>query len=293
MISFYRRGYYNQRISPEKLAYIQKRQKIVDLENRISYLKNKFGDSFVKPKLEDFQLNTKLIAEIEETNEKVRKENKLTDILVGIIGWAAFILLFVIFFTIGPLAGVITLFFIFIIFGSFDSFDSFFTSPKLHDSTVKYHTYLNLLKEYPSEEEIQKIKEEEKLLKENKLKIEYWFSLNGHDFETQVSKLFLKSGQFSGVVKTKGSGDGGIDLILTGHDGAKILVQCKAHKKEVGPHVARDLFGAMHSAGINKGIIISLGGVTQGVIDFIRGKDISVIDVNGIIEMQKGLSLEQ
>ena len=146
-----------------------------------------------------------------------------------------------------------------------------------------------MLGAYPGEEKVSEIKEKQRLIEIKRKETGYWFSLSGWEFEEEVSRLFQKAG-CSSVVKTKGSGDGGIDLILTDEDGTKTLVQCKAHKKEVGPHVARDLYGAMHSAGISKGIIISLGGVTQGVRDFIKGKDISIIDVNGIIKFQEEVS---
>ena len=157
---------------------------------------------------------------------------------------------------------------------------------------LKYSNYKKRLSEYP-EEEILEIKEKERLLEIKRKKADYWFSLNGFQFEEEVANLFKKSGNFSEVVKTKGTGDGGIDLVLTHVDGTKVLVQCKAHKKEVGPHVVRDLYGTMQSEGIKDGVLISLGGVTPGVRDFIKDKNISIIDVNGIIKLQNMVSENQ
>ncbi|MCE5341784.1 MAG: restriction endonuclease [Planctomycetaceae bacterium] len=154
---------------------------------------------------------------------------------------------------------------------------------KLSILGINYAKYLEAEKAY---KEVLEDKEKEKIEELRRKEANYWFSLGGHEFEEEVSKLFRRSGHFSSVEKTKGSGDGGIDIILTVSDGTKIFVQCKAHKTPVGPHVARDLYGAMQSAGVNDGIIINLTGFTQGVRDFIKGKNISMFDVNSIIKMQ-------
>ncbi len=147
---------------------------------------------------------------------------------------------------------------------------------------IKYAKYLEAEEAY---KQVLEDIEIEKIEEVRKKKASYWFSLGGHEFEEEVSKLFRRTGNFSSVEKTKGSGDGGIDIILTGSD-RKFFVQCKAHKSPVGPHVARDLYGAMQSAGVSDGIIINLAGFTQGVRDFIKGKDISLFDVNSVIKMQ-------
>ena len=125
------------------------------------------------------------------------------------------------------------------------------------------------------------------LLEIRRKEADYWFSLGGFEFEEEVAKLFRARFGESSVVKTKGTGDEGVDLIITTDAGEKVFVQCKAHKHAVGPHVVRDLYGAMQSGGANKGLLISLGGVTRGVKDFINGKEISILDVNSIIEMHK------
>ncbi len=162
-----------------------------------------------------------------------------------------------------------------------------FPNKKMDPLGMRYSKYLKALNTY---EEVLEDAKKEKLLEAKKAEAGYWFSLGGFEFEEAVSKLFQKSGHFSSVIKTKSTGDGGIDLILTADNDFKIFVQCKAHKKQVGPHVARDLYGAMQSAGVTQGIIISLGGVSQGVRDFIKDKNIQIIDVNGVLKMQKLVS---
>jgi len=235
-------------------------------EERFELLKKDFGPDLRPPVPEDFGLDSNDLSKEKEAYEEnlmVRAHNQknlkrfTNSEIIPIIG---------------PLVSVLL-----------------FWDKKLNPLGHKYEKYLKKLDEY-NKTNIAELKEKMRLLEIKKREEEYWFSLDGWKFEEEVSKLFLKSGQCSSVVKTKGSGDGGVDLILTANDGTKILVQCKAHKKEVGPHVARDLYGAMHSAEISSGLIISLGGFTQGVRDFISGKDIKLFDVGSIIKLQKKVS---
>lgn len=119
---------------------------------------------------------------------------------------------------------------------------------------------------------------------QQKLKKDFWLCLSGHQFETELAKVYRSNGYNS--IVTKGSGDKGVDIILE-KDSDKILVQCKAHKKAVGPAVARELFGAMNSFGIKKGIIASLSGFTKGVYEFVKDKEIELISIDEILNMTK------
>ena len=85
---------------------------------------------------------------------------------------------------------------------------------------------------------------------------------------------------------TKAAGDRGVDIILQ-RDGKKIIVQCKAHAKPVGPHIVRDLYGALHDFNADSAVLASLGGFTSGVYEYVMGKPIELIQLADIIEMQK------
>lgn len=150
----------------------------------------------------------------------------------------------------------------------------------------RYAKYLRKMEDYRS---IIEELEYEKSLEIERQKAAYWFSLNGFEFEKEIEMLFI--GQFGedAVLRTKGTGDGGIDLIIS-VDGNKVIVQCKAHKAPVGPHVVRDLYGVMNSERINRGLLISLGGVTRGAKEFIEGKNIDVFDVHSVIKMSEMIS---
>jgi len=164
-----------------------------------------------------------------------------------------------------------------------------YPNEKMDPLGVRYANYLEKIDAY---NEIIRDVERERLHEIRKKEADYWFSLGGFEFEEEVAKLFRVHFGESSVFRTKGTGDGGIDLIITDGADEKVFVQCKAHKKPVGPHVVRDLYGAMQSAGVAKGLLVSLGGVTPGVREFIEGKEISIFDVNSIIKMQK-LALER
>lgn len=119
---------------------------------------------------------------------------------------------------------------------------------------------------------------------QQKLKRDFWLNLNGHQFEKELANLYRTLGYVTQV--TKGSGDNGVDIILE-KDKEKILVQCKAHKKPIGPAIARELYGTMHSFNVKKGIIASLGGFSKGVYKFVANKDIQLIGINEILNMTK------
>ena len=110
----------------------------------------------------------------------------------------------------------------------------------------------------------------------------FWNSLDGYQFEREVASFFRNQGYTATV--TKGSGDGGVDVILT-YLNEKIAVQCKAHSKPVGPAVVRDLYGTMTSGGYSKAILVSKSGFTKGVYEFAAGKPIELITVNDILSM--------
>jgi HJR/Mrr/RecB family endonuclease len=110
----------------------------------------------------------------------------------------------------------------------------------------------------------------------------YWLNLSGWQFEKEVSNLYKKQG-FNSLV-TKGSGDGGVDIVLN-KDGVKTLVQCKNHNKAIGPASIRDLFGAMTHEGVSSGIFISSTGYTKGAREFSLGKSIALLDIHDIIRM--------
>lgn len=115
---------------------------------------------------------------------------------------------------------------------------------------------------------------------------EFWTSLSGLDFERELAKLFKVSGYK--VQLTKASGDKGVDIFLQDNDKI-IVVQCKAHKKAVGPSTVRDLYGTMMDSNADEAILASINGFTSGVYEFVKDKNIHLWDVETIIKFKENL----
>ena len=107
-----------------------------------------------------------------------------------------------------------------------------------------------------------------------------FFAMNdGKQFEFEVQELLRLMGLNASV--TGYSQDGGVDLIAENPNPiflGKYVVQCKAQKKPVGEPTLRDLFGTMHAAGANKGILITTSSFTSAARRFAEGKPIELID---------------
>lgn len=117
-------------------------------------------------------------------------------------------------------------------------------------------------------------------------KMDFWINLRGIDFEKELAKLFKLAGY--SVILTKGSGDEGIDIELR-RDGKYTIVQCKAHKKPVGPSCARELYGTLVSSRADEAILASINGFTSGVNIFVFDKKIQLWDVHDIIRFKESL----
>ncbi|HEX2947152.1 MAG TPA: restriction endonuclease [Clostridia bacterium] len=113
-------------------------------------------------------------------------------------------------------------------------------------------------------------------------KIDYWTNLDGHEFEEVLAALYRRQGYDATV--SKQGGDNGIDILLK-KNGEIIAVQCKAHKRTIGPTVARDFYGALMHYGYQNGIIASTSGFTYGVHEFVKDKPITLINLNDILKM--------
>jgi len=111
--------------------------------------------------------------------------------------------------------------------------------------------------------------------------VSFWDSLTGRQFEREVANLLSRSGYSAQL--TPASDDKGVDIIL----GNGTIVQCKAHKKRIGPAVAREVYGTLRDHKPRTAILVSKSGFTRGVIEFARGKPIHLWDVKALIEMQK------
>ena len=113
---------------------------------------------------------------------------------------------------------------------------------------------------------------------------DYWRALSGVAFEKALSKLFRRMGYQ--VKLTPTTGDGGVDIILQ-TEGRITVVQCKAHSKRIPIGTARELAASMRDFHADDAIIACLNGVTRPVAEYIKGKSISVLDLQSILELQR------
>lgn len=118
--------------------------------------------------------------------------------------------------------------------------------------------------------------------REKRCQREFWTKMDGWNFETEIAKLFRKRG-FDAKV-TKGSGDGGVDILLN-RDGEKTVVQCKQHKTAVPPAAVRDLYGVLTHHNAQKAMLVSTSGFTNGTVEFARNKPIELLGIEDILKM--------
>ncbi len=119
-----------------------------------------------------------------------------------------------------------------------------------------------------------------------KSKKDFWINLNPYEFEREVARLFEKLG-FK-TRNTKGSGDGGVDIVLEGN-GKKIAVQCKHHAAPVGPNYIRELIGLTASQGYFACIFVSLNGYTKTAENEAKQSKVAIklLSLNDLIKLNE------
>ena len=102
---------------------------------------------------------------------------------------------------------------------------------------------------------------------------------SGEEFERLCCALVKKMGLDAQM--TKGSGDGGIDIVAASREplfSGKYIIQCKRYAGSVGEPIVRDLFGVVSSERANKGILMTTGTITASARAFAADKQLELID---------------
>lgn len=111
----------------------------------------------------------------------------------------------------------------------------------------------------------------------------WWWRLDGWEFEEEVAKVFRLNG-FKAEVTPKTS-DGGADLILYKND-EKYAVQCKHWRQEVPVSCMRELKGIQEDLRADKLIMVASSGMTSGARDYLKNKPyFKVLTLNDVIRM--------
>ena len=112
---------------------------------------------------------------------------------------------------------------------------------------------------------------------------QWWWSLDGWQFEQEVARVFRFHGYKATV--TKGSRDGGVDIILK-KNGKTYIVQCKHYQTPVSPEPVRALWGCRYDFKADKVIMVASSGLTQASREFIKNKkDYLVLNLEDIVRM--------
>jgi restriction system protein len=117
--------------------------------------------------------------------------------------------------------------------------------------------------------------------------------MSWQEFERLIADLFRRLGYVVSErgrdAQTAGTGDGGVDLILTDPKapGAEFLVQCKQYRAwDVGEPKVREFYGAMAAWRTRcEGIIVTCGRFSQPAQAFATGKPLRLIDGDGLLRM--------
>lgn len=118
------------------------------------------------------------------------------------------------------------------------------------------------------------------------LQSSYWTNTTGIIFEHRVADLLHRLGYE--VQVTKASNDGGIDIIASKNN-INIAVQCKCHKRPIGPKDARELYGVIcdqHHI-FKEGMLVCPAGFTKGVYNFVSDKPIKLLELTDLITLVK------
>lgn len=110
-------------------------------------------------------------------------------------------------------------------------------------------------------------------------------------FELLVGEVYRRQG-YTVIENGGGGADGGVDLVLK-KPGETIVVQCKRWKTNmVGVTSIRELYGVAASLHATGAIFVTSGEYTEDALRFARGMNYDLVNGAKLIEMVKGLQVE-
>jgi restriction system protein len=108
------------------------------------------------------------------------------------------------------------------------------------------------------------------------------------EFESLIENLFRAIGLDTHL--TRASRDGGVDCVAYDHRpvfGGKVVIQAKRYSRVVGVSAVRDLFGATHNEGANKGILVTTSHYGKASYEFAANKPLELIDGSALLYLLK------
>ncbi len=163
----------------------------------------------------------------------------------------------------------------------------FVHTKKKHELYQNYEAYLKASSEWQrvnakelEEERLRKTELRKRQAEEARRQINWWKSLDGKQFETELNVLLKQLGYNSTL--TPYSGDGGVDIVIADGNN-KIIVQCKAHRNYISPGVVRELYGTMIHEKASEGWIVTTSGFYSGARVFAHNKPIKLLTISDLL----------
>lgn len=117
----------------------------------------------------------------------------------------------------------------------------------------------------------------------NVLDIDELYALSPAEFEAYVARLFRRKGYR--VELRGGSGDHGVDLMVTNRQRRKAIVQCKRYRNQIGPDIVRELYGTLMHEKAAHAFLVTTASISQSAQEWAKGKPMTLIDGTELVHL--------
>jgi restriction system protein len=115
--------------------------------------------------------------------------------------------------------------------------------------------------------------------------------MTGVEFEKHLIEQLKNNPKFSQVKGTKGSGDGGADILFN-YDGEKVVIQAKRWKNKVGNKAIQEVFSAKKLNKCNIAVVVINSSFTKQAIEESVKLGIILIDRDNLYKIENGTFLD-
>ncbi len=117
------------------------------------------------------------------------------------------------------------------------------------------------------------------------------YALTPYEFEEYTGELFQQKGY--DVTMRGGSGDMGVDLLLTKENGQRAIVQCKRYRHAITPDIVRELFGTLVHERVAHGFLVTTASISKNTRKWAENKPLTLIDGTMLLEIIAALDEKQ
>lgn len=121
------------------------------------------------------------------------------------------------------------------------------------------------------------------------LSLEQLYNLQPAEFEQYVARLFRQK-KYK-VALRGGSGDLGVDLMLTRTGGKRAIVQCKRYRNTIGPDIVRELYGTLIHEGVAHAFLVTTADISDSARLWAQGKPMTLIDGPTLVAIASSLQV--